>query len=324
MTFRRTTRYACTAGLFLLTGFALDANASSASFAANEARLAHPDGKVMVVSHRGCWKYTAENSLSGIDKCVALGVDMVEIDVRRTRDGDMVLMHDETVDRTTNGHGKVRDLTAREVRSLRQRAHGGGNEPLTDRHVPTLDEALDRVKGRILVNLDIKDDDIYDAVIARVVARKMGPQVLVKRSLDTDRDDVQRWGRQLPFSVVLPVTAHGPGASELIRRCNDLPVVAVELLLGPGTGLDGVASAARSLSIHVWVNTLATDVASHRSMNMSAGHDDVAAQKNPDAAWGWLFDHGVDIIQTDEPARALDYFTKRGLHADVASRSTGQ
>ncbi len=278
----------------------------------------------MVVSHRGCWTYTAENSLPGIDKCVALGVDMVEIDVRRTRDGDMVLMHDDTVDRTTNGHGKVRDLDASEVRSLRQRARGGGNEPLTDQHVPTLDDALDRVKGRILVNLDIKDDDIYDAVIARVLVRKMESQVLVKRSIDTDRDDVRHWGRQLPFSVVLPVTAHGKGAGELIRRCNDLPVVAVELLLGPGAGLDGVASAARSLSVHVWVNTLATDVASHRPMNMSAGHDDVAARNDPDAAWGWLFDRGVDIVQTDEPALALDYFTKRGLHADMASRPAGQ
>lgn len=313
---QRAARHACTAALLLMAWLAQDASASSASFAANKARLAHPDGKVMVVSHRGCWKYTAENSLSGIDTCIALGVDMVEIDVRRTRDGELVLMHDATVDRTTNGYGKVRDLTVDEVRSLRQRAHGGGNEPLTDHHVPTLDDALDRVKGRILVNLDVKDDDIYPAVIARVLARDMGRQVLVKRALDTDRDTLRRWAGQVPFSAVLPIVAHGPGASELVRRCDDLPLVAVELLLGPGTDLDGVANAARDRSIHVWVNTLATDIASHRPMNMSAGHDDVAARNDPDTAWGWLVDHGVDMIQTDEPAVALDYLRKRGSHAD--------
>src|SRR5690606_30766812 len=63
---------------------------------------------VMVVAHRACWKEAPENSVAAIQDCIEMGVDMVEIDVQATADGQLVLMHDDTVDRTTNGSGRVR------------------------------------------------------------------------------------------------------------------------------------------------------------------------------------------------------------------------
>ena len=95
---------------------------------AREALLDPHDPTVLVVAHRGCWKTAAENALSAIEACVALGVHMVEVDVRRTRDGALVLMHDETVDRTTNGSGRVGDLTLAEIARLRLRQGQGGPE----------------------------------------------------------------------------------------------------------------------------------------------------------------------------------------------------
>ncbi len=76
-------------------------------------------------------KAAPENSLEALDRCVALGVDMVEIDIRRTADGALVVMHDATVDRTTNGHGRVSELSLRQVQALqagRLRA-GRGRRP---------------------------------------------------------------------------------------------------------------------------------------------------------------------------------------------------
>ena len=61
--------------------------------------------EIMVIAHRGDWRNAPENSIQAIKSCIDMGVDMVEIDVRETKDGHLVLMHDETIDRTTNASG---------------------------------------------------------------------------------------------------------------------------------------------------------------------------------------------------------------------------
>lgn len=93
---------------------------------------------VIVLAHRACWHTAPENSIAAIAACHTLGVDMVEIDVRRSKDGQLVVMHDESVDRTTNGRGAVTDLTGVEIRALRLRDKSGGlDAPFTDQHVPS-------------------------------------------------------------------------------------------------------------------------------------------------------------------------------------------
>ena len=67
--------------------------------------------RVIVVAHRGDWRNAPENSLQAIKNCIDMGVDIVEIDVRETKDGHLVLMHDKTINRTTNGKGKVNSWT---------------------------------------------------------------------------------------------------------------------------------------------------------------------------------------------------------------------
>lgn len=73
--------------------------------------------EIIVVAHRGDWRHAPENSLQAIKNCIDMGVDMVEIDIRKTKDGQLVLMHDGTVDRTTNGKGRVSDLTLESLKS---------------------------------------------------------------------------------------------------------------------------------------------------------------------------------------------------------------
>ena len=69
----------------------------------------HPD-KILVVSHRADWRNAPENSLQGIQNCIDMGVDMVEIDLKRTKDGHLVVMHDKTINRTMNGKRAGRRL----------------------------------------------------------------------------------------------------------------------------------------------------------------------------------------------------------------------
>ena len=96
---------------------------------------------VMVVAHRGGWRHAREykapeNSLANIDKAVRLRYDVFETDVSRTKDGHLILMHDPSVARTTNGTRKVRDMTLAEVKELRLRVASGKKE-ITDQQVPT-------------------------------------------------------------------------------------------------------------------------------------------------------------------------------------------
>ena len=88
--------------------------------------------QVIVVAHRGDWRNAPENSLQAIENCIKMGVDMVEIDIRETKDGQLILMHDETIDRTTTGTGKVTDLTWDYLQTLLLRDGIGHETPHPD------------------------------------------------------------------------------------------------------------------------------------------------------------------------------------------------
>ena len=118
---------------------------------------------VAVISHRGDWRNYPENSIPAIESVIRMGADMVEIDVSMTRDSVLVLCHDKTIDRTTNGKGRVSDITYDSLMTFNlRRAHNVVTDTLK---MPTLKEALLCCKDRILVNVD-KAYDYYDMVIA--------------------------------------------------------------------------------------------------------------------------------------------------------------
>ena len=107
---------------------------------------------ILAVSHRGDWRYAPENSLMAVQRCIDLGLDIVEIDVRLTKDGHLVAMHDKTVDRTTNGTGLLSEMTLEQVKQLRLRNACGARH--SRQQVPTLEEIMLLTKDKIMVNLD--------------------------------------------------------------------------------------------------------------------------------------------------------------------------
>lgn len=120
-----------------------------------------------VTSHAACKGYAPENTLAGIRKAIELGADAIEVDIHCTKDGVPVLLHDSTVDRTTDGTGDIREMTLEEARRLDAGAkqHDGrySGEP-----IPTLAEVLAEVAGRALLVLEIKQPGIEERV-CRVV-----------------------------------------------------------------------------------------------------------------------------------------------------------
>src|SRR5262245_29921296 len=107
--------------------------------------------RITVVAHRGAHASAPENSLAAIRKATEIGCDYVELDVRETKDGALVLMHDRTVDRTTDGSGDVAGMTLAEVEEL----HFKGSEGIGER-VPTFEEALLECRGKMKVYVDNK------------------------------------------------------------------------------------------------------------------------------------------------------------------------
>jgi glycerophosphoryl diester phosphodiesterase len=113
---------------------------------------------VFMAAHRGGrerdWENRApENSLANIDKAVRMGFDIFETDLAQSKDGHFVIMHDATVDRTTNGTGRVADLTLSQLKNLRLKYTNGN---ASDESVPTFEEFLTRGKGRILFKIDYR------------------------------------------------------------------------------------------------------------------------------------------------------------------------
>lgn len=115
------------------------------------------ENKVLVAGHRGNSRYCPENTLSSFRSALACGVDMLEIDLHMTADRQLILMHDHTVDRTTNGTGLIRDKTLAQIKALDAGAWKG--EAFAGERVPTFVEFLEMVKDRkeLLFNVELKD-----------------------------------------------------------------------------------------------------------------------------------------------------------------------
>jgi glycerophosphoryl diester phosphodiesterase len=120
------------------------------------------ENKIQIVAHRGGAGLGLENTLTCIEKGIAAGADMIEIDVHLTKDGYLLVCHDETVDRTTNGTGKIREMTLDEIQQLNVTDKDGR---ITGEHLPTLEEVIKLVDGRIKLLIEVKlKGNIYEGI----------------------------------------------------------------------------------------------------------------------------------------------------------------
>lgn len=120
------------------------------------------ENRILIVAHRGASKFAPENTVAAFLKAHEMGADMCEMDVRQTKDGHFVIMHDRSVRRTTNGKGLVKEMTLAEIKSLDAGSYFG--KEFAGEKVPTLREVLQAIKGKILPDLDLKDGNIEELV----------------------------------------------------------------------------------------------------------------------------------------------------------------
>ena len=119
-------------------------------------------------AHRGASGYAPENSLEAFEKAVRLGADGVELDIQMTRDGELVVIHDERIDRVSNGSGMVGEYT---LSQLRQYDFNRTNPEFSNVKIPTLEEVYDLFRGTILdINVELKTGIcFYDGLAERVL-----------------------------------------------------------------------------------------------------------------------------------------------------------
>ena len=126
--------------------------------------------KIKITGHRGAGFLEPENTIRAIKKGIELGVDLVEIDVRLTKDHKAAVIHDDTLDRTTNGKGKVSDFTLDELRKL----DAGKSEK-----IPTLDGVIAATQGKVILHVELKDDFLEEQVVAAVKRKNVENSVIV-------------------------------------------------------------------------------------------------------------------------------------------------
>lgn len=271
------------------------------------------DDYVMVVAHRGDWRNAPENSLRAVANCMEMGVEIVEIDIRMTKDSQLVIMHDLTLDRTTTGKGKIADWTLDSIRTLNLKNGANGK---TAQKVPTLEEMLLFVKDKpVLLNLDKAWDYLPQtfALLQKTGTVQQGlfkgnnPLDVMRKQHGSIMDSIHYMPIVWPMDysiyerekIVTPmsyvegfISRMDPIAFEVVFDKEDSPVLETIPVM-------------QENKVAVWINTLWAE--------LCAGHHDELAIDNPDAHWGWVIERGANIIQTDRPARMIEYLKSRDL-----------
>lgn len=288
---------------------------------------------VLVVGHRAGVQENgqvvrAENSLAAIEAAVDLGVEVVEIDVQKTRDNVYVALHDSWLDRTTTCKGRLLDRSLTELAPCKLRIEETGQ--VTDEPVPTLRDVLLAARGRVLVNIDNKLDFIeLKGMVAEARALGMEEQLIVKQNLwnaakVTEAEDLLRkLGARVQF---MPIIADDAVRDASFVRSTTRAVAAhaVELInwrkeAGSVTANGGAlfrphlrAEAVRG-DWHMWVNTYA--IVNKPAGYLSGGRGDQMAvlASNPDEVFGFWIEQGATIIQTDEPKAAIEWLEANGF-----------
>jgi glycerophosphoryl diester phosphodiesterase len=180
-----------------------------------------------IIAHRGFRAKYPENTLIAFQAALDAGVTMVEFDVTHTRDDKLVVMHDKTLDRTTNGHGPVNGYCLKELKKLD--AGSWFNPIFASQHVPELEEVLELINGKALINIEIKphsDDNHHpsnalERQIVELVHRKNAQDVVLISSFD--RNILEKIA-SLENPPALALISRDPADDATIQFCKRLKV----------------------------------------------------------------------------------------------------
>ncbi len=262
---------------------------------------------VIVVAHRGTSGGNIPcNTIPAYEIALRHGADMLEIDVDRTKDGKLVIFHPgKEWEQLKPGNIRVPDMTYAEILEGVRYKNSVDLAP-TEYSLNTLEEVLERFRGRCYINVD-KFWENPEAIIALIRKYGMEEQIIVKTEPSRRMFDLME---NYPEIQYLPMIRDDNVHEELMRR--RLRYVGAEVLFESETS--PFASDAFIEKMHrdgklIWVNAI---VYYYRTV-LAAGHnDDRAMCGDPDGSWGWMVNRGYDIIQTDWVHDLCDYLKKIG------------
>ncbi len=271
------------------------------------AEINNPHSKnVLVISHRGDWRNWPENSIAAIESAIAMGVDIIELDVQMTSDSVLVVCHDGTLNRTTSGKGRIRDITYDSLSTFVLRS---GHGIRTSHRMPTLKEALEVCRDRAVVNID-KGYDYYDEVLKVTEALGVTGQVLIKGKkpvAEVAAKFSEHENNLLYMPIIDILNPKGAALFNEYMETGTVPlayeVCWTEMTPEVGDCMKKVVETGSKL----WVNTL------WPSLNGGLC-DDEAFVGNVEDVYGKLVDMGATMIQTDRPELLVSYLRSRGLH----------
>lgn len=206
------------------------------------------------IAHRGASGegLAPENTLAAFERAIQIGVDLLEIDVRTTGDGHIVVLHDPSLDRTTDRQGLVRAMTFDEIRQ----ADAGNGEK-----VPTLDEVLDLARHRAQVLVEIKSDFISERVLQIIADTGSDEQVVLQSFNPQTVQRLKLLAPQLPASLLvgqLPTTPSRVRARRLVTQV--LEAGANALSIWHATLTPALIEEMRKRAIAVWAWTVDEDI----------------------------------------------------------------
>jgi glycerophosphoryl diester phosphodiesterase len=231
------------------------------------------------VAHRGAAGYAPENTIAGFDLAVDMKADYIEIDVQRSIDGELVVIHDTTVDRTTDGTGKVGDLTLQQLHQLD--AGSWKEESFAGETIPAFEEILDRYQGKVGILIELKAPELYPGIEEQVA------EALKERNLDQPQNE--------------KIIIQSFNFQSMKKTDQLLPKVPVGVLTSNRTHT--TAEALKEFSTYAeWFNPsygIVTEevVDQVHAQGMQIGSWTVRSQEAAD----FLFDMNVDAIITDYP-----------------------
>ncbi|CAG5009893.1 hypothetical protein DYBT9275_04591 [Dyadobacter sp. CECT 9275] len=237
-------------------------------------QLPKTKNKVVLIAHRGNHVLVPENTVASTKEAISAGVDYVEVDLRTTRDGYLVALHDATVDRTTNGQGKVSEMTLSQVEALQV-----FNRNKKTLRIPQFHEILEVCKGKINIYLDFKDAD-PEKTWKQIKVAGMEHQVIVYINKKEQYGEWKKVAPNLPLMTSLPENVKTE--AELNQFLDHFKVEVVDNVTNPE-----FLKVLRNRKIQVWL--------------------DVQSPTEGPQKWQEALDRGAEGIQTDKPGELVRY-----------------
>jgi len=236
--------------------------------------------QVVAIAHRGEHLHHPENTIPAFQEAIRLGADFIEVDVRTTADGKLVLSHDGKVDRRTTGQGEVAKMTFNEVRALDAGIKSGAQFAGTK--VPTFDEALDLARGKIGIYVDVKQASAKD-LVTHIGEHGMSDNVVIYAGLRLSKE-IQALNPQLK---VMPESDNVETVKRLLEELHPKVVA-----FGAHDFTPDIIRLVKEAHAEIYVDRMgATDAP---------------------AGWQSAIDAGADGIQTDRPGELVKYLREKG------------